>query len=101
MRFNTLLDVGGLTVKPEFRGRFIREFGNAGDARTSMVNFSGSSIPAFVTINDTLGFKDAAAVGFSFDLSRGGAIHIVIDADYLMSDEYDMWTGSARFLWMF
>ena len=64
-------------------------------------NFAGSTVPGFVTITDPVGFQDAGLLGFSLDISRGGALHIIFSADYLLSDEYDMWSASGRLLWQF
>lgn len=71
-----------------------------GDMHRSMVNFVGSTA-GFATINDAAGFGDAFVFGGSFDISKGGSFHIVIGGDYLISDEYDMWSGTGRLVWNF
>ncbi|TDI60640.1 MAG: autotransporter domain-containing protein [Alphaproteobacteria bacterium] len=88
-----------MTIRPEIRARWVHELAN-GDMRRSMVNFVGSSA-SFATINDAVGFGDAFVFGTSFDISTGGSFHIVIGGDYLLSDEYDMWSGTGRVLWNF
>ena len=85
-------------LRRELRARFIYEFGNAADPRTSMVNLAGAGISS---ITNAAGYSNAFLVGLGFDISDGGDLHIIFDIDYLSSDEYDLWTGTGRVIWSF
>ncbi|MEE8259245.1 MAG: autotransporter domain-containing protein, partial [Sphingomonadales bacterium] len=99
LRMSTLWDGGKkVTLKPELRARFIYEFGNAADIRTSLVNLAGTTAS---TITSAAGYDSAFLVGMGLDISDGADLHIVFDIDYLSSDEFDMWSGTGRIIWGF
>jgi len=99
LRMSTLWDGGSkVTLKPELRARFIYEFGNAADLRTSSVNIPGATAS---TITSVAGYDSAFLVGMGLDISDGADLHIVIDIDYLSSNEFDMWSGTGRIIWGF
>ena len=102
IRASTLIKVSKkFTIRPEVRAGYIQEFGEAGDPLISKVDLL--TLPAATTTNVTSfsPFQDGMFFGASVDFKTSERFHVILDYDLLLSNLYDIHTGTSRVQWLF
>ena len=65
----------------------------------STVTFADA--PVATDIIDPAGLLSGLVAGFGLNFTKSGRLHFSIDVDYLISNNYDMLSGTGRISWIF